>query len=144
MTFPSICARAVTNFAARPNASASLTGGVEIRYSYIAPSMLLDVFLRTTLLLFFAPLMLFIALAIYLTMSGPVLVRREGCPSGQHAAKSFVFRTDDDRFIGSAFADAKGRDNRFGRFLRNSDLYKLPQLLNLLYRGPLIGRQQRP
>jgi lipopolysaccharide/colanic/teichoic acid biosynthesis glycosyltransferase len=144
MSFPSICARAVTNFVTPPNASARLTGGVEIRYLYIAPNMLLDVFLRTTLLLFFAPLMLFIALAIYLTTSGPVLVRREGCPSGQRAAKSFVFRTDDDRVVGSAFADAKRRDNRFGRFLRNSDLYKLPQLLNLLHRGPLIGRQQRP
>ena len=89
--------------------------------------------------------MVFISVAVYLTKSGPVLIRSEGLQTGKRAAKSFVFRTNADQARGVACVGVgvDTRDTLLGLFLRNSDLYKLPRLLNLFDREPLIDRWRR-
>jgi lipopolysaccharide/colanic/teichoic acid biosynthesis glycosyltransferase len=134
---------AATTFEVSPNTPARLSENAGVRYQRATPRFLMGVCLRIILLLFFAPLMLFISLAVYLTKSGPILIRSEGPQSGTSAAKSFVFRTDADQLCGFACVEGNTRDNPLWLFLRNSELYKLPRLLNLFDREPLIDRWRR-
>jgi lipopolysaccharide/colanic/teichoic acid biosynthesis glycosyltransferase len=83
-------------------------------------------FCLTAMLLFcYAPLIGFIALAIYIDSAEPVLLRRMLKVDGRPDVRTFVFRTrrrSDDR-----------RPALFGTFLRNSGLDRLPRLLNVLW-----------
>ena len=94
--------------------------------------------IRILLLLFFAPLMTFIALALYLGRPGPVLKRYRALDNVRGGRSLFVFRTDAGGFDAHSFV------GQLGQFLRKSELYKLPQLLNLAHSGPLITRYHRP
>jgi lipopolysaccharide/colanic/teichoic acid biosynthesis glycosyltransferase len=87
--------------------------------------------LAAMLLLSCAPLIGFIALALYIDSAEPVLLRRTLKIDGRPDVRSFVFRT------GRRSGD--GCPTRFGTFLRNSDLDRLPQILDILQGGmPLI------
>jgi lipopolysaccharide/colanic/teichoic acid biosynthesis glycosyltransferase len=85
-------------------------------------------FCFTTMLLFaYAPLIGFIALAIYIDSVGPVFLKRTLKVDGRPDVESFVFRTA--RLSGDC------RPTAFGTFLRNSSLDRLPQLLTILWGG---------
>ena len=84
-------------------------------------------FLAAMLLLAYAPLIGFIALAIYIDSVGPVFLKRTLKVDGRPDVESFVFRTA--RLSGDC------RPTAFGTFLRNSSLDRLPQLLTILWGG---------
>lgn len=84
-------------------------------------------------LAFFAPVMLLIALFIYLKMGKPVLFRQYR--PGLHG-KPFIiykFRTmkEERNSMGNLLPDGQ-RLTRLGRFLRNTSLDELPELFNVL------------
>lgn len=101
-------------------------------------------------LLFFAPLMLLIALAIKLTSSGPVLYRQERMGLDGKKFRILKFRTmiqNAEQATGPVWAVADDpRVTPVGRILRATSLDELPQLINVL-RGEmsLVGpRPERP
>jgi exopolysaccharide biosynthesis polyprenyl glycosylphosphotransferase len=108
-------------------------------------------------LLMLGPLMLMIAAAVGLTSSGPVMFRQRRVGRDGRAFDVLKFRTmrvataREDSFRppeGCAPGGVEGDDRRtlLGRFLRESSLDELPQLLNVL-RGDmsLVGpRPERP
>jgi exopolysaccharide biosynthesis polyprenyl glycosylphosphotransferase len=107
-------------------------------------------------LLFLAPLMIAIAIAVHLSSPGPVLFRQRRIGRDGRAFDLLKFRTMrieplDETFAppgGCAPGGVEGQDRRtsVGRFLRNASLDELPQFLNVL-RGEmsLVGpRPERP
>jgi lipopolysaccharide/colanic/teichoic acid biosynthesis glycosyltransferase len=93
--------------------------------------------LASVLLLAYAPLIGFIALAIYIDSAEPVLLRQTLKVAGRPDVISFVFRT--------GRRSGNGRPTRFGTFLRSSGLDRLPRLLNILWGGkPLAGSRATP
>ena len=111
---------------------------------------LLDVLLAGSALLFLAPLMLLVAIAIRLTSRGPALFRHRRIGRGGRPFHCYKFRSmvaDADMRLAALLArDLRARrewerdhklakDPRitwFGRFLRRSSLDELPQLFNVL------------
>jgi len=117
---------------------------------------LIDLSVSATILLFGAPFLIAIALAVRLESPGPILFRqrrlgRDGqqydvlkfrSMRGEPAASSFV--PEDGHAPGGV--EGVDRRTRIGRFLRRTSLDELPQLLNVL-RGDmsLVGpRPERP
>lgn len=117
----------------------------------------LDVTCSALLLTLVAPVMLAIAVGVKLTSPGPVLFRQERIG---HRGRSFnivKFRTmrigaDQAKALLLAESDGDGplfkmrldpRITRFGRFLRQTSLDELPQLLNVL-RGQMALVGPRP
>jgi len=95
--------------------------------------------LAAMLLFAYAPLIGFIALALYVDSAEPVLLRRTLKIDGRPDVRSFVFRT------GRRSGD--GSPTRFGTFLRNSGLDRLPQILDILHGGmpPIVfGARREP
>jgi len=109
-----------------------------------------DLGVGVTTLLLASPLMLFIALAIKFTSSGPVFYKQErmgldGRPF--EMLKLRTMRVDAEAMTGPVWARRDDpRRTRFGAFLRRWSLDELPQLLSVL-RGEmsLVGpRPERP
>ena len=112
-----------------------------------------DIFNFTFALFFLivsAPLFLIIALAIKVRDSGPVFYR--GVRLGQHKQPFYMykFRTlvpDAESILGAQLLSPKhGLETKFGKFLRDTRLDELPQLINILKRDmDFVGpRPERP
>jgi lipopolysaccharide/colanic/teichoic acid biosynthesis glycosyltransferase len=87
--------------------------------------------LAAILLFSYAPLIGFMAIAIYIDSAGPVLLRRMLKVDGRPDVKSFVFR------IGRRSGGR--RPTPLGTLLRNSGLDRLPLLLSSLWGGMPLG-----
>lgn len=86
-------------------------------------------------LLVLCPVMLAVALAVYLSDRGPVLFRQVrvglgGTPFGMYKFRSMV--RDAESRGGFSTADGDPRITRVGRFIRRTSLDELPQLFNVL------------
>jgi putative colanic acid biosynthesis UDP-glucose lipid carrier transferase len=95
-----------------------------------------DIALSGALLLFFAPLMLLIALAIKLDSAGPAFFRQLRFGFNNNPITVLKFRTmlttaANDPLVRQARRDDP-RVTRVGRFLRKTSLDELPQLINVL------------
>ncbi len=105
---------------------------------------LVDLIAALLILILFVPVMALVALAIRLTMGGPVLFRQVRPGYRMKPFTLYKFRTmreghDDD---GTPRLDAE-RLTRLGRLLRRASLDELPQLWNVL-RGDLSLVGPRP
>ena len=109
----------------------------------------LDIAVSAILLIVFSPILIGAAIAIKLDDRGPVLYSQERVTRGEHHFRIFkmrTMRTDAERF-GAVWAEARDpRITRIGRFLRQTRIDEMPQLINVL-RGDmsLVGpRPERP
>jgi sugar transferase (PEP-CTERM system associated) len=102
-------------------------------------------------LVFAAPLLGLVALAVRLSSPGPILYRQERVGEGGRTFALLKFRTmkvDAEAATGPVWASGEGdpRITRLGRILRKTRLDELPQLVNVL-RGEMsfVGpRPERP
>jgi len=133
--------------------------GIEFTRVQQAVKRAFDLLVATALLVLLAPLLAVLALAVWLTSSGPVLYVAPRVGKGGRYFPFFKFRTmvrgaDAQRDGVAARNEQKGhlfkirRDPRVtavGRFMRRFSLDELPQLLNVL-RGQmsLVGPRPLP
>ena len=107
---------------------------------------LFDVLFAGALLVFFAPLLLLLCLAIRLESSGPALFRQMRGGLDGRRFQILKLRTmrclEDGPVVTQACRDDQ-RVTRLGRFLRNTSLDELPQLINVL-RGDMSMIGPRP
>ena len=109
-----------------------------------------DYLLSCILLLFAAPVMLFIAIGVKLSSPGPILYRQ--CRVGWNGEEFTMFKfrsmpVDAEKDSGPVWArQGESRATTFGSFLRKTSLDELPQLFNVLSgEMSLIGpRPERP
>lgn len=96
----------------------------------------LDLVCASAMLLLFAPLMLFVALAVKVSSPGPVLFRQQRIGRGNMLFSVLKFRTmrvDASDVDGNQSASrSDSRVTAVGAFLRRTSLDELPQLLNVL------------
>ena len=121
---------------------------------------LLDVFVSSSLLIIFSPLMLLIAVLIKIESRGPVFYISKRAGSGYKIFDFYKFRTmrvgaDKElqkllhlnQYSSSSFVKIQNdpRITRLGQFLRNTSLDELPQLINVL-KGDmsLVGNRPLP
>jgi putative colanic acid biosynthesis UDP-glucose lipid carrier transferase len=105
----------------------------------------LDIVVAGAALLFLAPLLALIAMAVVVDSPGPVLFRQVRLGRGRRPFKILKFRTM-RRDDGDLVMQAKAKDSRvtrIGSFLRRSSLDELPQLFNVL-RGDMSIVGPRP
>ena len=125
-------------------------GLVNSHPAFTGPDRILDMVVAIAALVFVAPLMLFIAIAIKLSSRGPVLFKQDRLGRGGRTFACYKFRTmrtDSQAVLGELLAadpvaraewdrDQKLRkDPRIiavGGFLRRTSLDELPQLFNVL------------
>ena len=108
-----------------------------------------DVSISLLLLVFTLPLMLVVALLVYLEGAGPILYRQERVGLGGQPFTLLKFRSmrADAEFCGPAWATrGDPRVTCIGSFLRRTRIDELPQLLNVLqgtmsFIGPRPERQ---
>ncbi len=96
---------------------------------------LFDIIFSLLGIVFFAPLMVLIALAIWLTSKGPVVYRQRRTGLREKPFYLYKFRTMVDRAetMGtSVTTDVDRRVTPAGRILRKAKLDELPQLFNVL------------
>ena len=96
----------------------------------------LDLILAVAALLFLAPLMLFVGLAIRLDSKGPVFFAQQRVGRGNRLFSVYKFRSmfvDQCDSNGTRSTNrADDRVTRVGRFIRATSIDELPQLLNIL------------
>lgn len=97
---------------------------------------LLDLFIVIPAILFFAPLLIAVAVAIRLDSPGPILFTQERIGRGNRLFRMYKFRSmhaersDPDGHVSASRDD--DRVTRVGRWLRATSMDELPQLLNIL------------
>ncbi|ATC33019.1 exopolysaccharide biosynthesis protein [Caulobacter vibrioides] len=106
----------------------------------------MDVLVAGGALLFFAPLLVLVALLIKLESPGPVLFRQSRGGLNGHSFTILKFRSMRCQENGSKVVQAKRDDDRIttiGRFIRKTSIDELPQLLNVI-RGDMSIIGPRP
>lgn len=106
----------------------------------------MDILVAGGALLFFAPLLLLVAMLIKLESPGPVLFRQSRGGLNGQAFTIFKFRSMRCQENGSKVVQAKRDDDRIttvGRIIRKTSIDELPQLLNVL-RGDMSIVGPRP
>ncbi len=110
---------------------------------------MLDIAASFILLVLFSPFIVGAAVAIKFDDGGPILYSQERVTRGEHHFRIYkmrTMRTDAEKF-GAVWAEARDpRITRVGRFLRQTRVDEMPQLINVL-RGDmsLVGpRPERP
>ena len=96
----------------------------------------IDVSLSSALLLFLAPVMLLIGIAVRLDSPGPALFRQVRVTQYGRQFRIFKFRTmvnHADRMGTQVTASGDARITRLGRKMRHYRLDELPQLLNIFW-----------
>ena len=93
-----------------------------------------DLIVTIGLLVFFAPLMLFVALLVMATSKGPALFRQRRTGLKGRVFQIYKFRTMSVMEDGEVLAASRGdpRVTPVGAILRRSSLDELPQLLNVI------------
>ncbi|WP_411291202.1 exopolysaccharide biosynthesis polyprenyl glycosylphosphotransferase [Sphingorhabdus sp.] len=107
----------------------------------------LDLFVASIVVLFLAPLLMVVALAIKFDSPGPIMFRQIRVGQGNRQFSIYKFRSmcadsGDMRGDRSASRD-DDRITRVGRFIRKTSIDELPQLLNVL-RGDMSLVGPRP
>jgi len=106
-----------------------------------------DIILASLLLVFCAPLMIFIAILIKIDSRGPILFKQERFGLNKEVIKVIKFRTMQVDRADASGAERTVRDDprvtRIGRVLRPLSLDELPQLINVL-RGEMSLVGPRP
>jgi len=134
-----------------PDTSNFQTGSlVASRFNFAGSDRILDIVVATVALVFFAPLMFFIVLAIKLSSRGPVLFKQERLGRGGQTFSCYKFRTmriDSEAILDELLAtdpvaraewdrDQKLRNDprilSVGGLLRRTSLDEFPQFLNVL------------
>jgi putative colanic acid biosynthesis UDP-glucose lipid carrier transferase len=105
-----------------------------------------DVVVAASLIIFLAPVLIFIALAVALDSRGPVIFRQRRSGLGGQAFQIFKFRSMRVMEDGAELKHATKSDarvTRVGAILRKTSLDELPQLFNVL-RGDMSLIGPRP
>lgn len=101
-----------------------------------AKKRLLDVAVTLPALVFLAPLMLLVALAIRVTSPGPVFFKQQRVGRGNQMFNILKFRSMYDKQCDAAGHASTGRDDKrvtpVGKFIRATSIDELPQLINVL------------
>jgi lipopolysaccharide/colanic/teichoic acid biosynthesis glycosyltransferase len=107
---------------------------------------LMDIVVSLGLLLLLSPLLLVIALAVWISSPGPILFRQQRLGRGERPFTILKFRTmvANAPAIGPpSTAEGDPRITRVGKILRKTSLDELPQLINVL-RGDMSLIGPRP
>ena len=114
----------------------------------IVVKTLFDRLVGALCLLFFAPVMLGVALAVKLDSRGPVLFRQKRYGFNNELIEVFKFRSMFTEQLDSKADKLVTRNDprvtRVGRFIRKSSLDELPQLFNVVFKGNLSLVGPRP
>lgn len=139
-----------TLFAPAANKKLSLFDETNQFTVYEATKRLIDIAGASAMLALLSPVMLLTAAAVKLTSSGPAVYSQRRLTQANKVFTMYKFRTmreDAEAGTGAVWAAKKDpRITSIGRFLRNTRLDELPQLINVL-KGEmsLIGpRPERP
>ena len=112
-----------------------------------AKKRLFDLVIALTALLFLAPLMLVVAIGIKLDSRGPVFFRQPRVGRNNLPFRIYKFRSMRQETSDLSGARSTGREDerisRFGRFIRQTSIDELPQLINVV-RGDMSMVGPRP
>jgi len=109
-----------------------------------------DIIVSTIAIVITGPVMIFIALGIKLTSSGPVFFRQERVGLNNKSFNMLKFRSmrvDDNKTASTTWTTSNDpRKTKFGSFLRKTSLDELPQFFNVLFGSmSVVGpRPERP